>query len=245
MVKAIAELRYMNKAGQGFKPFCVGECWDSDVNITDWLAAVNSFMDNPVSAFDFPLHYRLKALCDSPGFSLTNLAQGGVVNTDTPANAVTFVDNHDTIRDPANAIINDKMLAYAFILTHEGYPCIFWQDYFNFGLGRPGTPHGIAALVHIHEQNAGGPTTVLHADHDLYVMQRAGHANQPGLLFILNNRGDKWNGTTVQTQWSNRQFTPVAWDGRDQNAPQAKTTNATGHVDLWAAPRGFAVYIPA
>ena len=29
MVKAIAELRYLNKARQGFKPFCVGECWDS------------------------------------------------------------------------------------------------------------------------------------------------------------------------------------------------------------------------
>ena len=138
MVKAIAEVRYLNEAKQGLKPFCVGECWDSDRTINDWLSAVNTFMDNQVSAFDFPLHYRLKQLCDNYGFSMTDLAQGGVMNVEEPTHAVTFVDNHDTTRDPSNAIINDKMLAYAFILTHEGYPCVFWLDYFNYGLARVG-----------------------------------------------------------------------------------------------------------
>jgi alpha-amylase len=48
---------------------------------------------------------------------------------DRPAQAVTFVENHDLERD--SPIINEKLLAYAFILTHEGYPRVFWQDYFN------------------------------------------------------------------------------------------------------------------
>src|ERR1017187_9121661 len=61
MVKAIAELRYLNKSEQGFYPFCVGECWDGERTIDDWLGTINSFMDNPVSAFDLPLHYRLRA----------------------------------------------------------------------------------------------------------------------------------------------------------------------------------------
>ena len=39
---------------------------------------------------------------------------------DRPAQAVTFVENHDVVRD--SPIINDKLLGYAFILTHEGYP---------------------------------------------------------------------------------------------------------------------------
>lgn len=30
--------------------------------------------------------------------------------------------------DDNPGIVNDKMLAYAFILTHEGYPCVFWQE---------------------------------------------------------------------------------------------------------------------
>ena len=55
---------------------------------------------------------------------------------DRPAQAVTFVENHDVVRD--TPIINDKLLAYAFILTHEGYPCVFWQDYFNWDLAPAG-----------------------------------------------------------------------------------------------------------
>lgn len=47
--------------------------------------------------------------------------------------AVTFVDNHDTgstqkhwFLDPA-----DVGTAYAFILTHPGFPCVAWQHYFT------------------------------------------------------------------------------------------------------------------
>ncbi len=245
MVKAIAELRYLNKAEQGFKPFCVGECWDGERTIDDWLTSVNAFIDNPISAFDFPLHYRLKGLCDTYGFSLTTLAQPGTVVQDTPEDAMTFVDNHDTIRDPGNAVINEKMLAYGFILTHEGYPSVFWLDYYNYGLARTGTANGIDALIHAHESYAGGGTQVLHADDNLYIMQRTGYGTQPGLVFVLNNRGDGWNGTAVQTQWANRAMQPIAWDGRDQNAPEWKQTDGNGSADFWAAPRGFAVYAPA
>ena len=86
-------------------------------------------------------------------------------------------------------------MAYAFILTHEGYPCVFWQDYYTWGLGRPrGEHHGIAALVKVHEDHAGGATSVLHVDDDLYIMQRSGIDAQSGLVFVMNNRGRAWNG---------------------------------------------------
>ena len=89
----------------------------------------NSWSDNPVAAFDFPLRYRLKSLCDHYGFSLHKLIEPGALFIDRPFNSVTFVDNHD-FRDSNNPpIISDKMLAYAFILTHPGYPCIYWKDY--------------------------------------------------------------------------------------------------------------------
>jgi hypothetical protein len=35
------------------------------------------------------------------------------------------------------------LLAYSFIMVHEGYPCVFWYDYYNNGLARPFTPNGI------------------------------------------------------------------------------------------------------
>jgi len=244
MVQSLAELRYLKKSGANFYAFCVGECWDSERTVDDWLGEVNSYTDNPVSAFDFPLHYRLKDLCDTYGFSLSALASPGTVVQDVPSQAVTFVDNHDTIRDPNNAINNDKLLAYSFILTHEGYPSVFWMDWYNFGLAKAGTPNGIAALVAAHERSAGGTTQVLYVDDNLYIMQRTGADGQHGLVYVLNNRGDGWNGTTVQTQWPNVHLEPVAYGGNDASRPDTKNTSTDGHADFWAGPRGWAVYAP-
>ena len=243
-MQSIAEQRYLKRSQDNFYTFCVGECWDNDRTVDDWLGEVNSYTDNPISAFDFPLHYLLQNVSDSFGFSLKNLAAGGNVVDDYPQQAVTFVDNHDTIRDPNNAINSNKLMAYSFILTHEGYPCVFWMDWYNFNLAMTATPNGIAALVAAHEKYAGGATRVLYADDNLYVMQRSGSVSQPGLIYVLNNLGDAWNGTIVQTQWSNVQFQPVAYGGQDNSAPQGKTTSSDGHADFWAAPLGWAVYAP-
>jgi len=240
MVRSIQELRAM-RGRKSFKPYAVGECWDCDRTIGEWLDETNAWSDNPVGAFDFPLRWRLGSLCDSYGFSLRTLADRGVLLWDRPGQAVTFVENHDVVRD--HPIFNDKLLAYAFILTHEGYPCVFWQDYYNWDLAKPGTSNGIDALVSVHERYAGGTTQVLYADDDLYIMQRSGTHDQPGLVFVLNNRGS-WHGARVQTQWNYKRLTPVAWHGRDDlSKPMEKWTNESGWADFWAAPRGYAVYV--
>jgi alpha-amylase len=244
IVQSIAEQRYLKRSQDNFYTFCVGECWDNERTVDNWLGEVNSYTDNPVSAFDFPLHYLLKGVCDTYGFSLRNLVTGGTVVHDNPQQTVTFVDNHDTIRDPGSAINNDKLMAYSFILAHEGYPCVFWMDWYNYGLAQRGSANGIAALILAHERYAGGTTQVLYADDNLYIMQRTGSGQQSGLLYVLNNLGDAWNGTTVQTRWSNAHLEPVAYGGNDNSLPAAKTTTAEGYADLWAAPRGWAVYVP-
>jgi len=214
--------------------------------VDEWLTSINNaFMDNPVSAFDFPLHYKMKGLCDQFAFDLRTLTDGTVIQR-FPGQTVTFVDNHDTIRDGGNAVVNEKLLAYALMLTSEGYPSVFWQDYFNFGLAGRGTANGIAALIAVHENYAGGTTSALYADNDLYLMQRGGFGNQPGLILVLNNRGDTWNGKSVATQWRTKRMTPVAWWGRnDKSKPTDKWTDLNGVGDFWAAPRGYAVYVPA
>ena len=243
IVRAIHDRTY-TRQGKPVDIFGVGECWAGDAFIDSWLDDVNSWAANRVGAFDFPLRYRLKDLCDSYGFSLRRLTVGGVLMTDRPFEAVTFVDNHDFRGGDTPGITNDKLLAYAFILTHEGYPCVFWQDYFAWGLGRPGEPTGIAALVKAHEDHAGGGTTVLHADDDLYIMQRNGFGYQKGLVFVLNNRGDAWNKAWVTTQWNNRTFAPVAWNGRDARDPKELKTQGDGRGEFSAPPRGYAVYVP-
>ena len=125
------------------------------------------------------------------------------------------------------------------------YPSDSQAPNINFpGYAQPNNQSGIDALIKVHEQNAAGPTQVLLPDDDLYIMQRQGIDNQGGLAFVLNNRGD-WNGTWVQTRWNNTRLVPAAWRGRDDlNAPEEKWTNEFGWVDLWAPPRGYAVYVP-
>jgi alpha-amylase len=121
---------------------------------------------------------------------------------------------------------------------------VFWQDYFNWDLAQPNNQSGIDALIKVHEQNAAGPTQVLFVGDDLYVMQRLGAADKNGLVFVLNNRGS-WNGTWVPTRWNNMRLSPIAWAGHDDlSAPQEKWTSESGWADLWAPPRGYAVYVP-
>ncbi len=241
MIRAIQEMRAVRDGGS-FKPYGVGECWDSDRTIGEWLDETNAWSDDPVGAFDFPFRDRLKNLCDAYGYSLKNLAAPGTLLTDRPGQAVTFVENHDVAR--SNPILRDKILAYALILTHEGYPCVFWQDYFNWNLGQPGSPNGIAALVRIHEDHAGGNSSLLYADDDLYVMQREGFDRQRGLVLVVNNRGDRWNGCRVKSKWGNTNFKAAAWGGRDLSGPEEKASDGEGWCDFWASPRGYAVYLP-
>jgi len=85
----------------------------------------------------------------------------------------------------------------------------------------------------------------LYVDDNLYIMQRNGYANQRGLIFVLNNLGDEWNGTWVRTQWTATKLTTLAWRGdNDLNVPTDIVTNQDGWGQFWAPPRGYSVYVP-
>ena len=244
MIGMLAKYKYV-KDGEEFSPYVVGEHWSGTQDIDTWLDKVNAVTDSRIAAFDFPLRYKLKDVCDQPHYDLRNLTDGGCVLMKRPAHAATFVENHDM---GDNAIVNDKLMAYSFIMVHEGYPCIFWYDYYNNGLGRGGTPNGIDALIEAHHKYAGGDSQVLHVDPDLYIMQRIGwkdeETDKPGLVYVLNNLGDQWSGTSVKTQWKNQRFVPVAWDGHDEAWPDERTTDGDGRAEFPAPPRGYAVYVP-
>jgi alpha-amylase len=240
-IAAFQEYRYIRN-GNLIVPYGVAEFWDSASNTLRWVDSANLSNSNPVDAFDFPLRDMLKALCDQYGFSLKDLLTWETILQKQPQTTVTFVENHD-LRDEGRPIINDKLLAYSYILTHEGYPCVFWQDYFNYNLGLDGTPNGIAALVRAHEKYASGNTEVLYVDDYLYIMQRAGYEDQSGLVYVLNNRGDNWNGRLVTTKFINASLQPVAWWSRtDMARPIDQTTDLDGRAQFYAPPRGYAMY---
>ena len=241
IVRAIHDRNY-TRGGKKVELFGVGECWAGDEFIDSWLDSVNNWAQHRVGAFDFPLRYRLKELCDSYGFSLRRLADGGVLMKDRPFEAVTFVDNHDFREGETPEIVNDKLLAYAYILTHEGYPCVYWKDWFNYGLAGPGSASGIERLVQVHESHAGGRANILYVDDLLYIMERTGAGTQPGLLFALNNGGNILK-KRVKTGSGSRTYQPLAWHGRDATpAPSEITADTDGWCEAEVPPRGYVIY---
>ena len=240
MISLLSKYRYCKKDMIDFMPYVVAELWSGGDDIEKWLSKANQMTDNQIAAFDFPLRYKLKGVCDQPGYDMRQLTNGSIVIS-RPAHAATFVDNHDMGED---TIKYDKLMAYSFILVHEGYPCIFWYDYYNNGLARPNSPNGLNALIEAHHKYAGGDSHVLHADPDLYIMQRPGYhengVDQRGLLYVLNNMGDQWSGTSVKTCWTNTRMVPIAWDGHDGAHPDERMTDAEGCCEFPPRPAATA-----
>ena len=234
------------KAATG-NPFSVGEYWDSNTGTLDWWANnANS------SVFDFALYYTLKDICNNTG------GGGWLPNVFNPNKsyaaknkwkAVTFVGNHDT-----DEIYTDKMMAYAFILTYQGYPTIFWKDYFNYGLATLGGQwgNGIKQLVWVREKLAnGGPNIQILKSNDGNVIIYGSYgysSSSPGYIVVINDDPNNWKGAWVQTgngYLKGKTLKAYAWysSKSGQNyQPASKWCQSNGWVEVYAPPRGYAVY---
>lgn len=161
--------------------FAVAEIWDDlDINntdahrqaLTDWMDAVNG----EIKVFDFTTKGVLQqALISGELWRLSDRdgRPSGLLGW-WPANAVTFLDNHDTgpspggkLKDKAWPFPSDKLAAgYAYLLTHPGVPCVYWPHFFDWGLKGE-----ISKLISI--RRAAGivstsPVTIARAEQGLY-----------------------------------------------------------------------------
>jgi alpha-amylase len=194
--------------------FAVGEFADGNIqNLQNWANAVQ----HRSSSFDFPLHFTLKNMCNNPdGFPMFSLDHAGLAGVD-PLGAVTFVENHDSDRGGIGGpVINNKLLAYAYILTSEGYPCVFYRDYSKdpncFGL-----KDKIDRLIWIHEKVAAGGTVQRWKDNGVFAYERVGGSH---LLVGLNKDAGTTRTVTVQTGFeANQELQNLIDDG----APRVKT----------------------
>jgi alpha-amylase len=124
--------------------FAVSEYWSGSLDeLKGYLAAT----EGATRLFDVPLHYKFfEASKAGRDFDLSKIFDGTLVQ-DNPLMAVTFVDNHDS--QPGQSLqswVDDwfKPLAYALILLRkDGYPCLFYGDYF----GNPGDEKGNNKLL--------------------------------------------------------------------------------------------------
>lgn len=182
--------------------FSVGELWDSNVDYLNWWAnEANS------SVFDFACYYAMNDAFD--GNDLTKL-NNNMMWKENATRAVTFVTNHDTDE------IWNKMLAYAYILTHEGYPCVFYRDYEEW-LDKD----KLINLIWIHNNLASGDTSILYADEDEYIARRNGNDGD-GLIVYINNSDSSqehwvetnWSSTTIKDYTGNSTWEPVTQSGK-------------------------------
>lgn len=106
--------------------YAVGEYFDDEL---DELQRYIDGTGGRMSLFDFPLYFNFVSASESGGnYDMRNLLSNTLM-VNRPAQAATFVDNHDTFREQS---VQDwfKPLAYATILLRQqGYPCVFYADY--------------------------------------------------------------------------------------------------------------------
>ena len=204
--------------------FVVGEFFDGDVGrVRDW-ATGPAGMRGRASAFDFPLRLNLLApMCNQAGFfDMARLDRGGLAGADPPR-AVTFVENHDTDKRPELQVSRNKAQAYAYILTAEGYPCVFYKDY-STDPGCYGMKPVLDPLIWVHEKLAAGPTTQRFKSHDVFAFERTGGRR---LLVGLNNNGAASRTVTVDTGFGQG----VALHDYTGHAPDVRT-DAAGRATL-------------
>ncbi|MBL6449040.1 alpha-amylase [Fulvivirga sp. 29W222] len=205
---------WMNNVGG----FAVGEYWDGNAQLLqNWVNATN----RTSSAFDFACYYRMDEAFD--GNNLNKLNDDMLWKRD-PSKTVTFVTNHDT------DVIWDKMHAYAYIMTHEGYPTVFYRDYEEW-LDKS----KLNNLIWIHRNKAVGSTTILYTDNDEYVAKRNG---SPGLVVYLND-SNNWVERWVETNWSST--TIKDYTGNSNWEP---TTQSGKWVKIQCPPNSYTIWSP-
>ncbi len=198
--------------------FSVGEYWDGNVETLKWWTD-----QAEMSAFDFGCYYKMKEAFMGNDLNALN---GDMLWKRNAMRAVTFVANHDT-----DEIYHNKILAYSYILTHEGYPTIFYKDYEEW-LDKDKMNN----LIWIHNNLAGGNTTNLWTDNDEYIARRNGEGIKKGLIVYINN-SDAWQERWIQTNWSSQ--TIKDYSG---NSGWEPITQQDQWVKIQAPPKGYTIW---
>ena len=247
--------------------FIVSEYWGSEKTIQNWVNTVNSHGAKS-SAFDFPLKTVLTELCNTDsGFDMSRLNHAGLVRNSEgshlPASSVvTFLENHDTGKEHDKWVTKDWHLGYAYLLTHEGRPCLFYPHLYGVQLYDYENPvHNIDIpdslkkellnLISIRSTYLGGSLTVLSQVgapypakdvSDVYVARRAGNKDKEGAIIVINNCD------TVKGLWVDS--SPEGWslwaDKTLVNAldhTQSTKVNQDGRVWIEAPARSYSIYV--
>lgn len=256
------------KAG-GAQRFIVGEYWGADYRIKNWVNAVASYGAD-VDGFDFPLKSSITSMCNgnAGSFDMRWLNHAGLVrnnagNSLPGTSVVTWLDNHDTGKEHDKWITKDWKMGYAYILTHEGRPCVFYNHYFGTTMvdahnssytvvPDPGLGLDIRKLIHVRKTYLGGGLTVLSQvgnpypsgdAYNVYVARRAGNGTKSGAIVVINNHDSSTKSLWVDSS-------PSGWASlagqtlvNAFNPAQTTVVQADGRVSVSAPARSYTVWV--
>ena len=172
----------------------VGEYWEGRKDIIDkYLKEVDYKLD----LFDVPLHYKLfEASKSGKDFDMRKIFEDTLVN-DHPALAVTFVDNHDSqIGQSLESFVEPwfKTLAYSLILLRkDGYPCIFYGDYYGSDSEQPidSIKEAIDKLIALRRNHSYGDQDDYFDHKNVIGWVRKGNEEHPKGLAVIISTGDE------------------------------------------------------
>lgn len=125
---------------------------------------------------------------------------------------------------------------YAYILTRaNGYPCVFYKDYYNYGLGAQ-----IKTLMQIRKANAYGSAYEYTSvdDADYYAYSRAGDSTHKGLMLVLNDGG------SARSRGITSPFKSATLTDKTGNYSGTITTDANGYGNFPVQARSWSVWVP-
>ncbi len=192
--------------------FTVAEYWKDDTHLLEKFLADEAYC---LTLFDVPLHYNLfDAGRLGRDYDLRTIFDGTLVRS-KPQNVVTFVDNHDSQRHQAlESFVADwfKLPAYALVLLRrDGYPSVFYGDYYGIGGDDPhaGRQAELDVLLSVRKQYAYGEEIDFFTDPHRIGWIRKGDAEHTnsGIAVVVNNAeasslpmrfGPEWANVTMR-----------------------------------------------
>lgn len=231
--------------------FAVGEYWSYDVE------ALHSFIETTngcVTLFDAPLHYNFhEASKAGNAYDLRQIFDNTLVQQQ-PALAVTLVDNHDS--QPLQSLESVvepwfKPLAYALILLRrEGYPCIFYADYYGAhyqDTGNDGNEHEVWLNCHrfLIDKMLFARQTYAYGDQYDYFdhantvgWTRLGDQEHPGGMAVVLSNGDagrKW----MEVGSPNQTYRDIT-----EHITERITTDSAGWAEFPCPAGSVSVWVP-
>lgn len=261
--------------GLGITPgMVVGEHFTFDAGVLKgWVDDVKTYMEPgtqsvvDMRAFDFALRSALKNACDAFGYDVRNVFNSGMVDAAGASGfeVVSFINNHD-FRGTNELVINDQLLAYAYILTNNqvGLPCIFYPDYYAVSI--PNGPDPVVdiqseldELIAIQTQSIAGASgrdylsrfstpftqnfTSGFASTTLFY-QLTGRPDGNDVLVAINFASEPLvveHG--VNTTWASLESGSLLTELTGNSLTPLLTVNGSGNVSLQVPARSYAVWV--